>query len=280
MPQSDWTLIIRPDSSWGTRLGELLRYRDLIFLFVHRDFTSQYKQTILGPLWALIQPILSTSVFYLVFHHIAHISTDGLPSFLFYLSGTIVWNYFSGCFTGTSSTFISNSYLFGKVYFPRLCVPVATVLNRALTFGIQFLFFLFVYCFFVFRGAPIHPTFLIILTPVLLLQMALLGLGLGILTSALTTRYRDLQFLLSFGIQLWFYATPVVYPLSIVPQGIRKFFIVNPMTSVMELFRYFFLGTGTLSLSGILFSWAVTVVILLCGLGAFKRVEKTFIDTV
>jgi lipopolysaccharide transport system permease protein len=275
-----WSLIIRPDYLWNLKLKELWQYRDLIFLFVHRDFVSQYKQTVLGPLWYFVQPFLSTTVLYLIFGKIAHISTEGLPSYLFYFAGTIAWNFFSGCFLSTSNTFVTNAALYEKVYFPRLCIPVASVINRTASFAVQLLLFLIVYTYFILNGANFHPTIWILFTPALLLQMAILGLGIGMIMSSLTTKYRDLQFLTSFGLQLWFYATPIVFPLSIVPVKYHSLFYLNPMAPVVEFFRFSFTGTGTVDILSIIASLLLTSLLFFAGLFLFNRTQSTFLDTV
>ena len=216
--EKEWDLIIQSQRSWfDLRLGELWRYRDLIMLFVWRDFVSVYKQTILGPLWYLIQPLLTTLTFTVIFGSIAKLPTDGLPQFLFYMSGTVIWTYFSDCLTKTSNTFVQNAHLFGKVYFPRQAVPVSILISNLVTFGIQFAFFLLFMAFFAMRGAAVRPNLWILFTPVLVLMMAGLGLGFGIIISSLTTKYRDLRFLVQFGVQLLMYATPVIYPVSSIP---------------------------------------------------------------
>ena len=209
----EWTTIITPRSGWfDLKLRELWKYRDLIALFVRRDFVSVYKQTILGPLWFLLQPLFSTVVFTIIFGRIAHIPTDGLPQSLFYMAGIVTWNYFSACLTKTSDTFVVNANIFGKVYFPRLTVPVSVVITNLVTFAIQFGLFLLFICYYSLQGAAIKPNVYIFLTPLLLVQMAALGLGFGILVSSMTTKYRDLAYVVTFGVQLWMYATPVVYP--------------------------------------------------------------------
>ncbi len=278
---SEWTMIIRPVSSWfDLRLRELWLYRDLIALFVHRDFVAQYKQTILGPAWHLIQPLLTTLTFTFVFGKIAQLSTDGLPQFLFYMSGSITWSYFSHCLTSTSATFIANAGVFGKVYFPRLSVPVAILITNLISFSVQFALFLFFMAFFWWRGAAFNPNICILLTPILLVIMAALGLGFGIIVSSLTTRYRDLRQLVNFGVQLLMYATPVIYPLSSIPDKYKIFIMANPMTPIIETFRYAYLGAGSINSLHLLYSVGVTLVIVMIGLVIFNRVERTFMDTV
>jgi len=261
-------------------MKDLWRYRDLTMLFVWRDFVSTYKQTILGPLWHLITPLITTLIFTVIFNRIAKIPTDGLPPFLFYMCGLTAWNYFADCINRTSSTFIANAAIFGKVYFPRLTVPLSVVISNLVKFSIQFLFLLSFMAFFGLRGSTVQPNLLVLLTPFLLLLMAALGLGAGIIVSSLTTRYRDLQVLVSFGVQLIMYATPIVYPLSAVPERFRWLVLVNPMTPVIETFRYAFLGNGTFSILQLAYSTAATVVVLFLGILLFNHVERTFMDTV
>jgi lipopolysaccharide transport system permease protein len=276
-----WDLIIRPHRNWfDLKLGELWRYRDLVMLFVRRDFVSLYKQTVLGPLWYLIQPLLTTITFTVVFGNIARLPTDGLPQFLFYMSGTVLWTYFATCLTKTSETFVQNSQLFGKVYFPRLAVPVSILISNLIAFVIQFVFFLAFMGYFALHGARIHPNWWILTTPLLILVMAGLGLGFGIIVSALTTKYRDLRFLVQFGVQLLMYATPVVYSTSSIPIRFRPLIRANPMTSVIEAFRYAFLGGGTPDIGQLAYSFAFMVVIVALGAIIFNRVEATFMDTV
>jgi lipopolysaccharide transport system permease protein len=279
--QNEWDLTIRPQRAWwDLRLGELWRYRDLVWLFVWRDFVSYYKQTILGPLWYLIQPILTTVVFTVIFGNIAHLSTDGLPPFLFYLAGTTVWSYFSSCLTSTSNTFTNNAAIFGKVYFPRLSIPVSVILSNLISFGIRFGVFLVFLFYFILTGSALHPNLWILALPVLLLLMAGQGLGLGIIISSLTTKYRDLQQLVGFGVQLLMYTTPVIFPISMV-QGIWRWLIlVNPMTPVIEVFRLAFLGTSSLSPIYLLYSAGFMALVFLIGVLIFNHVESTFMDTV
>jgi lipopolysaccharide transport system permease protein len=278
---SDWSLVIQPQRPWyDLRLGELWTYRDLVRLFVWRDFVSQYKQTILGPLWYLLQPLLTTVVFTVIFGGIAGLPTDGVPPFLFYMAGTVIWAYFAACLTKTSETFLSNAGLFGKVYFPRLAVPVSILISNLVSFGIQFgLFIAFVVAYNL-LGYPVKPNAALLLTPLLLLMMAGFGLGFGILISSLTTRYRDLRYLVTFGVQLWMYLTPVVYPVSSVPEALRPLILANPLTPIVETFRYAFLGSGTLNLLNLLYSFGFMLVILVLGMLLFHRVEATFMDTV
>ena len=276
-----WDLIIKPRGKWlDFKLRELISYRDLVMLFVRRDFVAQYKQTILGPAWHIIQPLLTTIMFTVVFGNIASLPTDGLPKFIFYMAGNVMWGYFAQCLTKTADTFITNAAIFGKVYFPRLAVPVSIVISSIISFGIQFLFFLCFLVYFLLAGSSIHLNPWVFFTPVLLLMMGSLGLGLGIIISSMTTRYRDLKHLVAFGVQLLMYATPVIYPLTAVPEKYRIFLLANPMTPIIEMFRYAFLGAGNVHASHLLLSGATILLLLLIGIGMFNRVERTFMDTV
>lgn len=277
-----WDMVIEPQRGLlDLRINELWHYKDLIMLFVQRDFVSAYKQTILGPLWYLIQPLLTTITFTVIFGNIASLPTDGLPQFLFYMSGTVVWSYFSSCLTKTSETFVQNANLFGKVYFPRLAVPVSILISNLITFLIQFAMVLAFVVYFVLRGAPIQFHWLWIgLSPVLMLMMAGLGLGSGIIVSSLTTKYRDLRFLVAFGVTLLMYATPVIYPVSSIPERFQWIILANPMTPIIEAFRYAFLGAGTVNMVYLLYSFAFMITIVLLGIIIFNRVEQTFMDTV
>ena len=281
LPTTHWSLVLRPKTGWfDLHLSDLWRYRDLTMLFVWRDFVAQYKQTILGPLWHFIQPIFTTLLFTLVFGRVAKLPTDGLPPMLFYMAGITCWNYFSQCLNNTSSTFIGNAGIFGKVYFPRLCVPVSVVLSNIVRFGIQFVLFLCFMALFWRQGAGIHPNALVLLTPVLVLIMAAMGLGLGIIVSALTVRYRDLQVLIGFGVQLAMYVTPVIYPLSMMPEKYRWVVLANPMSGLVETFRYAYLGSGSFDPLILAYSAGATLVILFIGIILFNHVERTFMDTV
>jgi lipopolysaccharide transport system permease protein len=276
-----WDLILEPKRSWwDLRLNQVWRYRDLILLFVRRDFVSYYKQTILGPLWFLIQPVLTTITFTVIFGNIAALPTDGLPQFLFYLSGTVIWGYFAECLNKTSDTFIANANIFGKVYFPRLVMPISTLLSNLITFSIQFLLFLAFLAYFLLTGTNVHPTWFVLILPLLLLLMAGLGLGFGIIISSLTTKYRDLRFLIQFGVQLWMYATPIIYPVSTIPEKFRWIIFVNPITPIVEAFRFAFLGAGSFSWVSLGYSFLVMIIVLILGVLIFNRVETTFMDTV
>lgn len=281
-PDDSGYITIKPKSNWlDLPIRELWKYRDLISMFVKRDFVSQYKQTILGPIWYIIQPLLSTTIFTVIFGKIARIPTDGIPPFLFYLSGLVCWNYFSECLVTTSNTFIANSNIFGKVYFPRLAVPISVVLSSLIKFSIQLLLFIAFFAYFYLSGAGIHFNLIgVLILPILVLQMAFLGLGFGILISALTTRYRDLTHLVGFGVQLWMYATPVVYPISEVPHNFKFIFRLNPMAEVISNFRYGLLGIGEFDpvMTGI--SLAITIAVVFTGIILFTRVEKTFMDAI
>ena len=278
--------IIRPKSGWfDLPIKELLRYKDLILLFVKRDFVSLYKQTVLGPAWAVIQPFLTTIVFSLVFGTMAGLAPEGVPSFLFYLSGTVVWTYFSNCLTRTSDTFIANAGILGKVYLPRLVMPVSSVLSKLIDFAIQFAFLLVFLVIFLLTGASIAPNWYVLLTPVLLAQLAMLSLGCGIIISAATTKYRDRRMLVSFGVQLWMYASPVAYDMfsmgAFAPGGkYYSLYMLNPVTPIVNLFRYAYLGIGQIDWLSYGISWATTLVLLFVGIVLFSRVEKTFMDTV
>jgi len=275
-------MVIRPQRNLlDLRLGELWQARDLIMLFVRRDFVSVYKQTILGPLWYLIQPLLTTVVFSLL-GNIAKIPTGGTPQFLFYMSGTVVFAYFATCLTKTSETFIGNANLFGKVYFPRLAVPVSILISTLIAFAIQFGFFLAFMGYFGLSGASFHPNWWILFTPVLVLIMAGLGLGLGIIVSSVTTKYRDLRFLVQFGVQLLQFVTPVIYPLSYMSPKYQFWIRLNPLTSIVETFRYAYLGAeaGTVEPLQLAYSAGIMLVCLVIGVVLFNQVEANFMDTV
>ncbi len=277
-----WDMVIEPHRHlFDLKLVDLWRYKDLVMLFVRRDFVSVYKQTILGPLWYIIQPLLTTVIFTFIFGSVAKLPTDGLPQFLFYMSGTVVWSYFASCLTKTSETFVQNAPLFGKVYFPRLAVPVSILISNLITFLIQFALFLVFVLYFVLRGTVIQPNWLwILLSPGLLLMMAGLGLGLGIIVSSLTTKYRDLRFLVQFGVTLLMYATPVIYPVSSIPARFQWIILANPMTPIIEAFRYAFLGAGDANIAHLVYSFVFMLVVVFSGSIIFNRVEQTFMDTV
>lgn len=268
------------DSLLSLRLDEIWRYRDLLVLFVRRDFVAKFKQTILGPLWFFIQPIFQTAVMALVFGGMAKLSTDGAPPVLFYLAGVTAWNYFANCLRSTSNTFTANASLFGKVYFPRAVMPISIVISNLIQFGIGLILFLALYAYFALRGYSLHPNITLLALPLLIIVMGFMGLGLGMLVSAMTTRYRDLQYLVEFGVQLLMYATPVILPLSAVPAKYLPFMLANPMTGVIETFKYGFLGVGSFSWGLMGYSTVFTIVIFLLGLLVFNKTEKNFMDTV
>ncbi len=276
-------IIVPKRKFFDVNIKELINYKDLLFLFVKRDFVSVYKQTILGPIWFFIQPIFTTIIFTVIFGQLANIPTDGLPQVLFYMCGITCWNYFAECFTKTSNTFTTNAAIFGKVYFPRLIIPISIVVSNLFKFGIQFILFIMFLFYFIINGYNIKPNIYIILLPYLLLLMAGLGLGLGIIISSLTTKYRDFQFLVLFGVQLLMYATPVVYPLSLAKEKLGDYSWVanlNPMSSIIETMKYGFMGKGEISLYSLLYSTIFTLITLIIGILSFNRVEQTFMDTV
>jgi lipopolysaccharide transport system permease protein len=276
-----WTMILRPKKSlFQVNLKELWQYRDLIALFVRRDFVAKYKQTILGPLWFIIQPLLTTLMFVVVFGNIAGIPTDGIPQVLFYMSGIVGWNYFSTCLNDTSQTFLKNASIFGKVYFPRLAMPISVVISNMVSFIIQFLFLLCFLLYFYLRGADVSTGIEVLLLPFLVLMMAGLGLGFGIIISSLTTKYRDLTHLVGFGVSLWMYATPIIYPLSEIPERYRMFVLANPMTPLIETFKTVLLGVGSVNYLYLLYSFVFTIMLLAIGVLIFNKVERTFMDTV
>lgn len=277
-----WTMRIQPyEKLWHIDLGEIWRYRDLIALFVKRNILVQYKQTILGPLWYLIQPILTVIMNIVVFGGIAKMSTDGIPQPLFYMAGNICWFYFSDCLNQSSSTFTANQHMFGKVYFPRLVVPIAVVISNLLRFMIQAGLFIVMYLYFFINGADIAVNGTVLLTPLLIVMMAGFGLGFGILISSMTTKYRDFTILFTFIVQLWMYATPIVYPLSMVQDEILRILILaNPMTSIIETFKYATLGQGFFSWWALVYSFLFMGVLLLFGIAVFNKVQRNFMDTV
>ena len=278
-----WDSVILPQRGWfDIHLKEIFQYNDLIWILVKRDITILYKQTILGPLWLILQPLLSTIVFTVIFSGIANIATDDIPPILFYMSGIIAWNYFASCLSNTSSTFISNAGLFGKVYFPRIIVPFSKVISGLTRFFVQLLLFLGFYFFYIIIGNkniyPSSETF--ILLPLFIIQMAILGQGFGMIVAGITIKYRDLSYLVGFGTQLLMYASPIVYPLSVVPDQYRYIINNNPMTPVIEGFRYAFIGRGTIDLNSIFQSIFVTIIVFFIGLIIFNKMEKDFIDKI
>lgn len=278
----NWTEIISPKTHLlDLRLREVWRYRDLVMLFVQRDFVAQYKQTILGPLWHIIQPLLTTLIFLFLFGNVAKIGTDGINPILFYMAGITIWNYFSGCLISTSNTFVSNAGMLGKVYFPRLVLPISVAISNIIRFGIQFGLLLIFMVAYLFKGVAIHVGFSWLYIPLLIAEMAGIGLGLGIIISSLTTRYRDLSILLTFAVQLGMYITPIAYPISFLNGKSYEWVIkINPLTSIVESFRYCLFGKGTVSLSSIGYSTVFMITVLIVGVLIFNKVEKDFMDTV
>lgn len=280
MQNSDITVVSAKRGLFNLNLKELWKYRDLVILFVKRDLKNVYKQTVLGPLWIVINPFLSTFVFTVIFGIIANISTDGIPQFLFYMSGNILWSFFSSCFNRASSTFLSNARIFGKVYFPRFVMPLSGIIYNSITFLVQFVMFAILVTVYALTGANVHPNLIVLALPIMLIHIAFLGTGTGLIISSLTTKYRDLNVLVSFGLTLWMYLTPVVYPVSQIPESFRFIMLLNPVAPIMETFRYAFLGSGSFELFFLLISAAVTAVLLILGMIVFNQVEKNFIDTV
>jgi lipopolysaccharide transport system permease protein len=282
--KEDWTLIIKPKSSlFNLNLREIWRYRDLLEMYIKRDIVTFYKQTVLGPLWFFIQPIFMTIVFMFVFGGLAGLPTDGIPQALFYLSGICLWNYFSEVLTKTSDTFLSNQAVFGKVYFPRIIAPLSFTVTGLIKMLIQLSLFAATYLYFVAKGVSIKPNAYALLFPLLLIILAGLGLGFGIIISSMTTKYRDLKFLIGFVIQLWMYATPVIYPLSVMKGNFEKYMWIiqaNPVTSVMETFKYGFLGQGTFSWLALCYSFGFMIIVLVAGIFIFNRVERNFMDVI
>lgn len=286
MTEQKFTTVITPKTGWfDVDLKEVWDYRDLILLFVKRNFVSQYKQTILGPAWAFIQPFLTTIVFTLIFGNIAGLAPGGIPSFAFYFSGTIVWQYFSGCLSNTANTFVANANTMGKVYYPRLVMPLSTVLSKLISFGIQYIFLIIFVAYYALATESVNPNLWILMTPILLLQLALLSMGFGIIISSVTTKYRDLAKLVGFGVQLWMYGTPVAYDMfsmaAFAPGGKwHTLYMCNPVTPLINLFRLGYLGFGEVEWKFYWIGWGSTLVILFFGVILFSHVEKTFMDTV
>lgn len=284
--EKGWDTVIRSQRSWfDIDLKGVLKYRDLIGMLVKRNFTVLYKQTVLGPAWVVIQPLLTTIVFTVIFGNIAGLPTDGMPKFLFYMAGNVMWHYFSKCLTSTSDTFIVNRKMFGKVYFPRLCMPISVTVTEVINFGIQFVLFLAFAVYYTLQpNSAVRPRWgMVWMLPVLLLQTGLLGMGCGIIISALTTKYKDLQMLVAFGVHLWMYATPVTYAASLVAEkypGLTGWYMLNPVTPVLEMFRYVFLGVPGYALQYYAYSWAMTAAVFFLGVILFSRTEKNFMDTV
>lgn len=279
--QENWDIVIDEKTSlFNLKLDEVWRYRDLLGLLVKRDFISFYKQTILGPLWFFIQPIFTTIVFTFIFGNLAGISTDGLPQPLFYLAGITAWNYFADCISKTSTVFKDNANIFGKVYFPRLIMPLSIVVSNLVRFGVQFLLFFAMWTFFYLSGSSIQITWAITLFPVLLILMAMFGLGTGLIITAMTTKYRDLTFLVSFGVQLLMYATTIIYPLSAAPEEYRTLIEANPMTAIIETFRFGFLGVGSFTVLSFMYSTIVILFTFILGVVLFNKTERSFVDTI
>ena len=277
---NDITYVSSKNKLFSVNLKEIWKYRDLIILFVKRDITTAYKQTILGPVWIVINPLLSTVVFTVIFGVIAGIPTDGVPQFLFYLSGNILWGFFSSCLNRGSGTFLGNARLFGKVYFPRLVMPISGIIYNLINFLLQTVVFVILVIVYSLIGANVHPNIFILFTPLLVLHTALLGTAIGLIISSITTKYRDLNVLVSFGVSLLMYITPVVYPISKVPENFRWLMLLNPVAPIVETYRYAFLGCGSFPWPYLLISLAVTIILLIWGVLVFNKVEKNFIDTV
>lgn len=280
--EETWDIVIKPKSKWyHIDLAAIWRYRDLLFLLVRRDFIAVYKQTILGPIWFFLQPLFTTIIFSVVFGRLAGISTDGVPPVLFYLAGITLWTYFSDCLTKTSNTFVANASVFGKVYFPRLIVPISVLLSNLIKLAIQLFLFLLVWIYFIIQSDQLRPHLeMLWLLPVLILIMAGLGLGFGVLISSLTTKYRDLTFLVSFGVQLLMYASPVVYPVSMIPPHFKRWIMLNPVSSIIETFKYIFIGQGYFSWLAIGYSLVFMLLLLIVSVITFNKVERNFMDTV
>jgi len=278
--ENKWTEIIEPQSSLlNLNLKEVWRYRDLLLLLVKRDFVTYFKQTILGPIWFFVNPILTTLIYTLVFGNIAGISTNGTPKIAFYLSGVVMWNYFSTSLTQTSTVFTVNAPIFGKVYFPRLIMPLSIVVSNLMQFGIQFLLFLIIVIYYTFQG-QLHPNIFVLLTPVLIVLMAAFALGVGMIFSSMTTKYKDMAMLLTFGVQLFMYATPIVYPLSTINDKYKYLIELNPLTAIIENFRYAFLGSGSLNIEALGYSCVMIGILLAIGTIIFNRIQKGFMDTI
>ncbi len=279
--EEEWSEVIQPNTGLlDINLREVWRYRDLLMMFVRRDFVATYKQTILGPLWFFIQPLLTTFTFMVVFGTIAGISTDGIPMMVFYMSGITLWNYFAECLNKTATVFRDNAGIFGKVYFPRLVMPLSIVVSNLVRLGIQLLLFIGVWCYYLLDGNQVHPNVFLLLIPYLIFLMALIGLGAGMLISALTTKYRDLVFLLSFGVQLLMYATPVIYSMKSLPAKYAWIIKANPLSAIVETFRYAFTGSGFFSWYSLAYSSCCAIILLIFGIIVFNKVEKSFMDTV
>ena len=285
MENQTWTTVVSGDSKSRPDFKELLKCKDLIFLWVRRNFVSKYKQTVLGPAWAIIQPLLTTVVFSIIFGSVAGLGAQGVPNFIFYLSGNIIWGLFANCLTQNSSTFISNAGIMGKVYFPRLVMPISTAISQFITFAIQYSFLVVFLIYYVVINAGVSPNLWILFTPVLLIQMAILGTGFGVIVSSLTTKYRDLTMAVGFGVSLWQYLSPVAYDMfsrSSLQQGrtIYNLYMLNPVTPIINAFRYAYLGIGNIDWLFYGISWVTTILVAVIGIKLFSKVEKTFMDTV
>lgn len=280
--ESDWDNVIKPKEKWyHINLKEIWDYRDLIMIFVRRDIVSIYKQTVFGPLWLFLGPLFTVVVYTFVFNGIVEVPTDKVDAPLFYLAGTTLWGYFQSCLTATSSTFITNANIFGKVYFPRLVSPISIVLSNLLKFGIHMCMFMCFYIYYLnYSEFDIGPTKALFLFPILVLMMGGIALGLGVIVSSMTTKYRDLSYFISFGVTLLMYATPVIYPVSAIPPLYQPFLRYNPIAPIIEAFRYGFTGRGTFSIEGLLYSFGFMVVVIIIGIVLFGKTEKTFMDTV
>lgn len=277
---TEWTNVISSDHSlFKLNLKEVWDYRDLVYMFVKRDFISSFKQTILGPLWFFINPIFTTVVYLIVFGNIANLSTDGAPKILFYLAGVTLWNYFSSSLGGTSNVFVGNAGIFGKVYFPRLVMPITIVISNLMRFGVQFLLFLVVFFYYWYKG-EVTPNWWVLFTPIFILMMSLFALGVGMIFSSLTTKYRDLSMLLTFGISLYMYATPVIYPTSMLSAKIQPYAKYNPLTGIFEGFKYAWMGVGEFHPIMLVYSSVIILILLAIGTVIFNKVEKGFMDTV
>lgn len=276
-----WDFVISPKRNLlNFNLGEVWKYRDLMLLFVHRDIVTVYKQTVLGPIWYLVQPIMTTVVYMLVFSRIAQISTDDVPPILFYLAGIVTWNYFANIFGKTCNSFVVNAPIYSKVYFPRIIIPLSLLVSELIRFAIQFALFLSVFAFYLFTTDSVHPNVWLLASPVVVALMGILGLGFGLISSGLTTKYRDLTFLQSFIVQLAMYATPVIYPMSLLGDRARSILWWNPIAHLIELVKFGFLGAGTVSPAGLIYSVSFAGIVLMIGLIVFNYTERTFVDTV
>ena len=280
--KNEWDIVISPKRKFFDFLffSDLIKYKDLIFMFIKRDFVTFYKQTILGPLWYVIQPLVNTIVFTVIFGNLAKLPTDGMPPFIFYMAGSISWSYFAVCLQATSNTFVKNEGIFGKVYFPRLTIPISHTIISLLQFAIQFSIFIFFLIYFIYSGSAISLDFKVLLLPFILIHSAILSLACGMIISSLTAKYRDLTFAMTFFVQLWMYASPVVYPFSLIPENYQMLAAFNPMTAIIELFKLCFLGESAIQFVHIQISLGITVFLFIVGLILFNKVEKNFMDTV